>query len=58
MRLTRPGSVIVGDNLVRGGAVADPGSMDANVQGVGALLQMIADHPRLDATAIQSGGRR
>jgi predicted O-methyltransferase YrrM len=58
LRLTRPGSVIIGDNVVRGGAVCDPDSRDANVQGVRAFLQMIADHPGLDATAIQTAGEK
>jgi len=58
LRLTRPGSVIIGDNVVRGGAVVDPDSGDANVQGMRQFLQMIADHPGLDATAIQTAGEK
>lgn len=34
LKLSRPGSVIVGDNVVREGAVADPESIDNNVQGI------------------------
>lgn len=58
LRLSRPGTVIVGDNVVRGGAVADADSEDANVMGVRAFLDMIAADPRLDATAIQTVGEK
>lgn len=58
LRLSRPGTVIIGDNVVRGGAVADADSEDANVVGVRAFLDMIAADPRLDATAIQTVGEK
>lgn len=58
LRLSRPGTVIVGDNIVRGGAVADAASADASVRGVRTFLQMIADEPRLDCTAIQTVGEK
>ncbi|MBP8234815.1 MAG: methyltransferase [Sphingomonas sp.] len=58
LQLSRPGTVIVGDNVVRGGAVKDPASEDANVQGVRAFLEIIASEPRLDATAIQTVGEK
>jgi predicted O-methyltransferase YrrM len=56
MALTRPGSVIVIDNVVRGGTVTDPDSRDERVQGVRAVLADIAADPRLDAAAIQTVG--
>lgn len=58
LRLSRPGTVIIGDNVVRGGAVADAQSADANVHGVRAFLEMMAEDPRLDATAIQTVGEK
>lgn len=58
MQLSRPGTVIIGDNVVRGGAVADPANQDANVQGVRAFLDLIAREPRLQATAIQTVGEK
>ncbi len=58
LQLSRPGTVIVGDNVVRGGAVSDPLSEDANVKGVREFLQIIASEPRLDATAIQTVGEK
>lgn len=54
LRLSRPGTVIIGDNVVRGGAVVDPESADANLRGVREFLELIAADPRLDATAIQT----
>jgi predicted O-methyltransferase YrrM len=56
LALTHAGSVIVIDNVVRGGAVIDPGSPDARVQGVRAVLADIAENPRLEATALQTVG--
>jgi len=58
LRLSRPGSVIVGDNVVRGGAVADAASSDPNVLGARAMIDLMADEPRLDATAIQTVGEK
>ena len=58
MALTRPGSVIVIDNVVRNGAVTDPDSTDARVQGVRTVLADIAHDDRLEATAIQTVGSK
>src|SRR5262249_7093362 len=56
LKLTRRGSLIVADNVVRKGAVADPASPDADVQGIRRFNQMLAAEPRLAATAIQTVG--
>jgi predicted O-methyltransferase YrrM len=58
LRLSRSGSVIVGDNVVRGGAVIDGKSQDPSVRGVRAFLALIAQEPRLTATAIQTVGEK
>lgn len=58
LRLTRPGSVIVFDNVIRNGAVADRNSADPNVQGAQAALALLGGHPRLCATAIQTVGAK
>ena len=58
LRLTRRGSVIVVDNVVRKGAVADPASSDSNVLGVRRLNQLIASEPRVSATAVQTVGSK
>ena len=56
LKLSRRGSVIVVDNVVRRGAVADAASDDAAVQGVRRLNAMMALEPRVSATAIQTVG--
>ncbi|MBC0852544.1 O-methyltransferase [Pantoea stewartii] len=58
IRLSRPGSLIIVDNIVRGGAVIDAGSTDGNVQGVRECLRLLASDPRLEATAIQTVGEK
>jgi predicted O-methyltransferase YrrM len=55
MKLSRPGSVIVVDNVVRGGALVDDGD-DESVRGSRQLFEMLAAEPRLSATAIQTVG--
>ncbi|TKG63176.1 O-methyltransferase [Prauserella endophytica] len=56
LELTRPGSVIVIDNIVRGGAVADQRSEDPSVRGTQHMTELIAAEPRVDATALQTVG--
>jgi predicted O-methyltransferase YrrM len=58
LKLTRPGSVIVADNVVRKGAVIDRASSDSMVQGVRRFNQMLATEPRVSATAIQTVGAK
>jgi predicted O-methyltransferase YrrM len=58
VRLSRPGTVIVVDNVVRGGAVADPESTDAGAPGIRAFAEIVAHDPRLRGTAIQTVGRK
>jgi predicted O-methyltransferase YrrM len=56
LRMSRPGSLILIDNVVREGAVIDAASEDASVQGVRKLNEMMAGDPRLTATVIQTVG--
>jgi predicted O-methyltransferase YrrM len=56
VRLTRPGGVIIVDNVVRNGAVADTRSEDANAEGVRRGLEAIAAEPRLRSAAVQTVG--
>jgi predicted O-methyltransferase YrrM len=58
VRLSRPGTLIVADNVVRSGAVADPSAGDPSATGVRRFLELVAEHPRLDATAIQTVGSK
>lgn len=58
LRLSRPGSVIVLDNVVRSGGLADPDSSDPSVIGSRAAFDWIASQPRLRATALQTVGAK
>lgn len=56
--LAAPGALIVADNVVRGGAVADAGSSDPNVTGVRRFNALLAREPRLSATILQTVGSK
>jgi predicted O-methyltransferase YrrM len=56
--LSRPGSIIIVDNVVRGGAVLDASSADPNVQGVRRFNELVAAERRVSATAIQTVGTK
>lgn len=58
LRLSRPGSVIIFDNVVRSGAVADAASEDPSVVGVRRLYEALAAEPRVTATAVQTVGSK
>lgn len=58
LRLSRPGSLIVVDNVVRHGAVADESSLDPQVLGTRALFERIHSQPGISATALQTVGRK
>lgn len=56
LHYSHPGTLIVGDNVVRDGEVINGQSDDARVQGVRRFIEMIGDNPRLTATALQTVG--
>jgi predicted O-methyltransferase YrrM len=56
LKFSRRGSLILCDNVVRDGAVADAGSTDPMVQGARRLFEMLGAEPRLSATALQTVG--
>jgi len=58
LRLTRPGSLIIVDNVVRRGAVIDANNTDPNVQGVRRFNELAAKDPRVTATTIQTVGSK
>lgn len=58
LRLTRPGSLIIGDNIIRDGEVIHSDSEDPRVQGVRTFLECIGNHPCLEATALQTVGSK
>ena len=53
-RLGRPGTVVIVDNTVRSGEVANPATENPQVIGVQRGLEMLARDPRFDATALQT----
>ena len=63
LELSRPGTLIVADNVVRDGAILDPDAYDPalgdqGVQGVRRFFEMLAAEPRVSATAIQTVGAK
>lgn len=58
LKLARPGTLIVGDNVVRDGAITDAASSDDRVQGVRAFTNLLADTPGLFSTAMQTVGQK
>jgi predicted O-methyltransferase YrrM len=56
LKLSRPGSLIIVDNVVRGGDVADAKSRDSSVRGVHRLVERIAGEKRVMTTVIQTVG--
>jgi predicted O-methyltransferase YrrM len=58
LRLSRPGSLIIADNVVREGTVAETTSNDASARGVRRFLELMAAEPRVSATAIQTVGSK
>ncbi|MEP9367001.1 O-methyltransferase [Xanthobacter sp. VNH20] len=58
LHLSRPGTLIVWDNVIRDGEVADAGSGDPRVQGVRRLFDLLAEDPQLCSTAIQTVGSK
>ena len=56
LRLSRAGTVIIVDNVVRKGGVIDPSSTDANVQGIRRFYERLSREPRVSATALQTVG--
>jgi predicted O-methyltransferase YrrM len=58
LRLTSTGSLIVVDNVVRGGRVLDTDSDAPDVRGTRAAIELIGSHPRLNGTAIQTVGSK
>jgi predicted O-methyltransferase YrrM len=58
LRLARPGGLIVADNVVRGGTLADAASDDPAVVGMRRFLERLAAEPRVSATVIQTVGAK
>ncbi|RKG92203.1 O-methyltransferase [Corallococcus terminator] len=58
LKLSRKGSVILTDNVVRKGGIIDGASTDANVQGMRRFYETVAAEPRVSATAVQTVGSK
>lgn len=58
LKLSRKGSVILTDNVVRKGGIVDAASTDANVQGMRRFYEAVAAEPRVTATAVQTVGSK
>lgn len=58
LRYSRPGTLIIGDNVVRDGEVTDPHSANDRVQGVREFIAMMGSDPRLTVTALQTVGSK
>ncbi|HEX5044879.1 MAG TPA: O-methyltransferase [Candidatus Polarisedimenticolaceae bacterium] len=58
LALSRPGTLLIGDNVVRNGAVLEPASADPRVAGARRFHEDVAADPRLSATVIQTVGSK
>ena len=58
LKLSRPGTVIVVDNIIRDGKVIDTDSKDPNIQGVRRFNERLATETRVSATEIQTVGEK
>ncbi len=58
LKLSRPGSVIIVDNVVRSGAVVDADNRQPSVVGTREMYDLVAREPRLSATAVQTVGTK
>jgi predicted O-methyltransferase YrrM len=56
IKLARPGTLIIADNVIRDGKILDPTDTDPRVQGARRFNQLLADEPRVKATVIQTVG--
>jgi predicted O-methyltransferase YrrM len=58
LKLSRPGTLIIADNVVRDGNVIDPDDPDPNIQGVRRFTDLVAADPRLSTTVLQTVGSK
>ncbi|MDM9383978.1 O-methyltransferase [Chlorogloeopsis sp. ULAP01] len=58
LKLSRQGSLIIADNVVRNGVVIEANSDDPSVKGVRRFHELLAAEPRVSATAIQTVGSK
>ncbi len=58
MELCHSGSVIIADNVVRKGQLADPASKDVNVQGMRRFMDTVSKDSRVEASTLQTVGAK
>jgi predicted O-methyltransferase YrrM len=58
LHLSHPGTLIIVDNVVRGGDIVDAGSESSSAQGTRRFLERLAAEPRVTATAVQTVGTK
>ncbi|GIP27722.1 O-methyltransferase [Paenibacillus sp. J23TS9] len=58
LQFSRPGTVIIGDNVIREGEIINKHSTDPRIQGVRKFNEMITGNPKISATAIQTVGSK
>lgn len=58
LELCRPGAIIIGDNVIRKGRMADFASTDPDVLGLRKYFELLGTHPKLDSTAVQTVGAK
>jgi predicted O-methyltransferase YrrM len=58
LEMSHVGTVIIVDNVVRGGRICESGSVDRNVQGMRRFLDKVGAEPRVSATAVQTVGAK
>ena len=58
LKLSRKGTLIVVDNVIRDGQIADPNNPDPAITGTRTMFEMIGNNPRLSATALQTVGSK
>ena len=56
VRLSRPGTLIVVDNVVRDGEIVDGANTDPSIQGTRRMFELMSGNPRLAVTALQTVG--
>ncbi|WBM68779.1 O-methyltransferase [Buttiauxella sp. WJP83] len=58
LKYSRPGTLIIGDNVVRNGGVTNPESNDPGIKGTRTFIELMGNNPRLTATALQTVGSK
>jgi predicted O-methyltransferase YrrM len=58
LQLAHAGTVIIADNVIRHGKLADPANTDPDVQGMREFFELLACHPEVESTAMQTVGTK